>query len=443
MPWTVEDVDKHKKGLTDKQKEQWVAVANSALERCEEKGGSDCEASAIKQANSVVGKAEEAFEAWFDTLDEEIRELVEDHTHGLKSALTKERKARKDAEARLKEQPIEEAEIVGDFIPLVEKAVAEDGTIPVKLIQPGWGTSGYYGPELLERDGPKIFTAGTQMFWDHPTETEERERPERSIRDLAGELTEDAVWNPKGPYGPGLYARGSVFGPFQDAVDELAPHIGLSINARGRAKEGETEGRKGPIIQEITAARSVDFVTVPGAGGQIVELFEAARGKPPRKEKPQEGNMPNDTELQEARDQVKATEEKMGELETENARLREVVLLGKAKGFVSGKLAEMEIPELTKARMTESLSRKPPVKDGELDEDAYEKAIEEAVKAEIAYLAEITGSGRIQGMGGSEPAEGDAEGLKKLEESWEQRYLDEGYDAETAKRMAGISVRGR
>jgi len=153
--------------------------------------------------------------------------------------------------------------------------------------------------------------------------------------------------------------------------------------------------------------------------------------------------MPNDTELQEARDQVKATEEKMGELETENARLREVVLLGKAKGFVSGKLAEMEIPELTKARMTESLSRKPPVKDGELDEDAYEKAIEEAVKAEIAYLAEITGSGRIQGMGGSEPAEGDAEGLKKLEESWEQRYLDEGYDAETAKRMAGISVRGR
>lgn len=55
MPWTVADVDKHKKGLTDKQKEQWVKVANSALKACQEKGGKDCDASAIRQANGVVG----------------------------------------------------------------------------------------------------------------------------------------------------------------------------------------------------------------------------------------------------------------------------------------------------------------------------------------------------------------------------------------------------
>lgn len=29
MPWTTKDVDRHKKGLTDKQKRQWVAIANS------------------------------------------------------------------------------------------------------------------------------------------------------------------------------------------------------------------------------------------------------------------------------------------------------------------------------------------------------------------------------------------------------------------------------
>lgn len=56
MPWTVQDVDKHKKGLTDKQKELWVRVANSVLERCQKEGGQDCEASAIRQANSVVEK---------------------------------------------------------------------------------------------------------------------------------------------------------------------------------------------------------------------------------------------------------------------------------------------------------------------------------------------------------------------------------------------------
>lgn len=57
MPWTVEDVDKHKKGLTDKQKKQWVRIANSALARCLKKGGTDktCTPSAIRQANGVVG----------------------------------------------------------------------------------------------------------------------------------------------------------------------------------------------------------------------------------------------------------------------------------------------------------------------------------------------------------------------------------------------------
>ena len=54
MPWTVADVDKHKKGLTDKQKEQWVKVANDALKACQAKGGKDCDASAIRQASSFT-----------------------------------------------------------------------------------------------------------------------------------------------------------------------------------------------------------------------------------------------------------------------------------------------------------------------------------------------------------------------------------------------------
>lgn len=31
MPWTIDDVDRHKKGLSKKQKERWVAIANSVL----------------------------------------------------------------------------------------------------------------------------------------------------------------------------------------------------------------------------------------------------------------------------------------------------------------------------------------------------------------------------------------------------------------------------
>ena len=56
MPWTVTDVDKHKKGLSDKQKKQWVRIANAALKACLKKGGTDesCAPSAIRQANGVV-----------------------------------------------------------------------------------------------------------------------------------------------------------------------------------------------------------------------------------------------------------------------------------------------------------------------------------------------------------------------------------------------------
>lgn len=56
MPWTVGDVERHMKDLTDMQKEMWVKVANAALSRCTADGGQDCDASAIRQANSVVSK---------------------------------------------------------------------------------------------------------------------------------------------------------------------------------------------------------------------------------------------------------------------------------------------------------------------------------------------------------------------------------------------------
>lgn len=169
--------------------------------------------------------------------------------------------------------------ITGDFHKLTEKALRRDGTAPVKLIAPGWGSSGYYPAEVLERDGPTLFRAGTKMYWDHPTVTEEMERPEGSLRNLAAVLVSDARWDGQGPEGPGLYADAKVFEGYQQAVNEMAPHIGVSIRASGRAAQGEAEGRRGPIIQALTAAASVDFVTEPGAGGKIVQMFEAARSQ--------------------------------------------------------------------------------------------------------------------------------------------------------------------
>jgi hypothetical protein len=284
-----------------------------------------------------------------------------------------------------------EAAMEAEFVPLVERAVRRDGTIPIKIIKPGWGSSGYYSREVLERDGPQVFKKGLKGFWNHQTAQEEALRPEGDLNALAMELVSDARFA-DGPVGPGLYADAKVFGPYQEAVNELAPHIGVSIRASGRAVAGEAEGRKGPIVQQLTAARSIDFVTEPGAGGRILEMFEAARPQQ------QQSTVQKEPEVNE-----KQFQESIAKLEQQNARLTEALLLRDARDFVRQAVATASVPDVTKARLVESLSANPPVKDGLLDTETYATRIAEAIKGEMDYLTKAAGygSGRIEGMGGT------------------------------------------
>lgn len=319
-----------------------------------------------------------------------------------------------------------EAAIDAEFVPLVEKAVRRDGTAAVKIIAPGWGSSGFYPKEVLERDGPKVFTKGLHMMWDHPTPTEEAMRPEGSLTALAGELISDARYLENGPQGAGLYADAKVFKPYQEAVNELAPHIGVSIRATGRATQGEAEGRKGPIVQALTAAKSVDYVTAAGAGGKILDMFEAAR---PQSSSVQKEPTVNEQQFKEA----------IAKVEQDNARLREALIIRDAKDFVRAAVATANVPDVTKARLVESLSANPPVKDGLLDSETYATRITEAIKAEVDYLTKAAGygSGRIEGMGGTahtHPLEvGTEENQAKLNAAFQRLGLSESAAAVAAK----------
>jgi len=300
-------------------------------------------------------------------------------------------------------QPMSEASIDGAFMPLLERALRADGTIPLKLIKPGWGTSGYYPAEILERDGPKVFTKGTKMFWNHPTVTEEAERPEGDLNALAAELVDAARWDQNGVDGPGLYANAKVFEAFQQPVGDLAPHIGVSIRAFGPAVTGEAEGRRGAIIQGIRSARSVDFVTSPGAGGKILELFEAARpGKVGQLvSEPVSQSKGKGADMTDVEKQFKEASDRLAVLEQQNARLRESLLLRESRDFVVGQLTASTLPEITKVRLAQSLGANPPVKEGALDTTLFSTQIAEAVKVETEYIAQIVGAGKIAGMGGS------------------------------------------
>lgn len=164
-----------------------------------------------------------------------------------------------------------------ETVPTDGSGVTPDATgsrISVQLISPGWGSSGYYRPEVLaEAANGRVFPAGTHMYMDHPTVTEQEERPVRSVRDLMAVLDTDATVGPGGA----LVAEARVFEPYRTLVSEMRDDIGVSIRASGIAEHGEAEGRAGLLIESITRAESVDFVTAAGRGGRVLGLLESAR----------------------------------------------------------------------------------------------------------------------------------------------------------------------
>lgn len=142
-----------------------------------------------------------------------------------------------------------------------------DGKYRIRIIMPGQGSSGIYTAENLAESAP-LFKAGTEMFIDHPTESEEWERPERSIRDYAGVFLEDATVGEDGA----LYTVCKVFSGVNELIKDKWEHIGVSINAWCDQPISETG-----VVPVFAGVRSVDFVTAPGAGGAIVDLLESNR----------------------------------------------------------------------------------------------------------------------------------------------------------------------
>lgn len=303
------------------------------------------------------------------------------------------------------EKPASEAgmidlELIGDFVPLVESdSLRESAQARLRLIAPGWGSSGFYPPEVLQRDGPAVFKAGTQMFWNHPTPKEEAERPEGSLEKLAAVLQEDAAWDGAGPAGPGLYSTAKVFDEFKAPLLELADHIGVSIRASGSSRPGEAAGRNGPIIERISSARSVDFVTRAGAGGKVLSLFEAAGRKPvaPTQAAPSRDTNQEQDEMSEA--EYKALREAAAAQSAEIKRLKEALVLRDARDLAVRTLTALDLPQITRERLIESLSRNPVLTaEGDLDVTATTTRITEAATAEAKYVASLTGQGGVRGM---------------------------------------------
>lgn len=146
------------------------------------------------------------------------------------------------------------------------------GKYHIRIIQPGQGSTGLYTDNWIAESAP-LFVAGTPMYLDHPGYDE---RPERSLRNLAGKFIEDATISDDGA----LETDVMVYPSYNDIVKEKWSDIGVSINGWSYADLGP-DGSVPPLDGLV----SVDFVTAAGAGGAILEVLESEREVPADKHK--------------------------------------------------------------------------------------------------------------------------------------------------------------
>jgi len=346
---------------------------------------------------------------------------------------------------------------------------SEDGLIEVHIIRPGWGSSGYYSESVLQNACTSgVYPKGMHMHWDHPTLTQEAEQPARTLTTLSAVLTEAAHYETEGWDGPGPYAIARVFPEFLENVRALDGHIGISHYVSGSAEEGKApDGKRGRIITELIAdaLNTVDFVTVPGAGGSYRTMFTEAKSLRHIENANQEENMPDEkltlSEVQkrypeavnelrnqlteelkiqtDAKEQAKKLTEandRIKALEQEKAELKRKVGEAVAAEFVKTKIAEAKIPEVSAKILAETLIPQAVyAADGSIDAVAFGKVVEDAIKAKQAEIEALLKETQTIHDNGGTPAAGTGD-LAKAKEGFIRTLMEAGYTKEQAEKLA-------
>ena len=336
----------------------------------------------------------------------------------------------------------ETRELLTNFISLTE-AKFDKGRATVIVIKPGFNESKdrYYPPEMLKRDYG-IFE-GQKMYADHPTEAEDEQRPERSIKDWVATLSEVSCDESGTVTGIAEIVEPWLMQKLASLRDKgMLSEMGISINAVGSATKGTIEGKETLVVEKLVAARSVDFVTEPGAGG-IVTFYESDRN--------QDVDLVELSGLKERRpDLVKSIEDgvraaltkevkksmeneaRITELESANEVLtseRDALKQTIAEGEKEKVKAEAQaaIKEAVEKAELPNASKEVLLKRFAAAESA--EGIEAAIQDEIDYVAKLSEAGKVRNLGPSHPeAEKDTKALResfrRSNPDWTDAQLD-------------------
>lgn len=153
--------------------------------------------------------------------------------------------------------------------------------VPVLIIKEGMGNAvdrHFYSRELLAKIAPMF--DGVKAYADHPTKTQEKDQPERSVRQIVGYYHSPRVVLVEGKSAIAATLKiieGDSYAWAWNLVKEAAAFakkfptkdlVGISINAWGASHQVEAENLGlVNMVDDLTEVQSADIVTAAGAGG--------------------------------------------------------------------------------------------------------------------------------------------------------------------------------
>ena len=362
-------------------------------------------------------------------------------------------------------------------------ATSKPGTIELHIIQPGRGSSGYYTEDRLKKACEAgVYPKNMLMHFDHPTLKQEEDQPARSVNTLAAVLAESGHYetdgwdkSPVNPTGAGVYAVADVRPDRREDLKWLSGKIGVSHYVEGTAEETTCpDGKKGRLIKELIPSpfNSVDFVTIPGAGGHsrsIAEVLKESQENTKRKtmaetkqesltltevrskypevvaeiQKQEREALKIDAMNDEQKNKLKEAADRVKILESEVKTLKGKLAEGAARKFVTEQIAEAKLPETAGKNLTEALVKDVPLaEDGAIDTVKLGVKVTEAIKGkqeEIAAILKESGADGIHGNGA--PAAGSPAEIQKAREDYRDSLIENGKTRDEATRLAGIEVK--
>ncbi len=338
----------------------------------------------------------------------------------------------------------ETRELVRNFVSL-EEAKLDIGRATVVVIKPGFNAdkSRYYPAEMLKRDY-KVFE-GQKMYADHPTESEDKDLPERSVKTYGWVSSlKDVTCDEAGVVtGIADIIEDWMMRKLANLRDKkMLSEMGISINAIGRASPATIDGVETTVIEQLTDCRSVDFVTEPGAGG-LVTFYEADRSmdidlveiSALRERRPDLVKLIEAKVRAEISKEVKQSmenEEKIKELEgqnetlaTENTALKDKI--SEAEKAQAKAVAQATIKEAVDAATLPAVAKEKLI-ERFVDAESAD-GIAEAIQSEIDYIAKLSESSKVKNLGPSRPpTEEEAKALRESIKRAHPEYTDAQLD---------------